>query len=194
MGEHHLNRLLPSRPPHGIDARHATGVDGVPPRRDLDSVSAPSTCKTTGTSGSALAGGVHADAIVERTFPQHDLGRDRHLRLARAHSASQRLIKVTGASVAPCPCDRWRSLARSLALNRTNGWRSGPQILTVGHERAVFVATSGQFCWPPTSSSDWPLTDEEAAYRASRAHIQSIQDRLIASGARDRDEADAFEH
>jgi transposase InsO family protein len=29
---------------------------------------------------------------------------------------------------------------------------------SVGHERAVFVATSGQFCWPPTGSSDWPLT------------------------------------
>ena len=29
---------------------------------------------------------------------------------------------------------------------------------SVGHEWAVFVATSGHFCWPPTGSSDWPLT------------------------------------
>ena len=29
---------------------------------------------------------------------------------------------------------------------------------SVGHERAVFVATSGHFCWPPTGSSEWPLT------------------------------------
>ena len=29
---------------------------------------------------------------------------------------------------------------------------------SVGHEWAVSVATSGQFCWPPTGSSDWPLT------------------------------------
>jgi hypothetical protein len=30
---------------------------------------------------------------------------------------------------------------------------------SVGHEWAVSVATSGQFCWPPTGSSYWPLTD-----------------------------------
>jgi len=29
---------------------------------------------------------------------------------------------------------------------------------SVGHEWAVFVATSGHFCWPPTGSSKWPLT------------------------------------
>ena len=29
---------------------------------------------------------------------------------------------------------------------------------SVGHERAVFMATSGHFCWPPMGSSDWPLT------------------------------------
>ena len=29
---------------------------------------------------------------------------------------------------------------------------------SVGHDRAVLVATSGQFCWPPTGSSKWPLT------------------------------------
>jgi hypothetical protein len=29
---------------------------------------------------------------------------------------------------------------------------------SVGHEWAVSVATSGQFCWPPTGSSYWPLT------------------------------------
>ena len=33
--------------------------------------------------------------------------------------------------------------------------------------------------------------NEEAAYRASRAHIQSVQDRLVALGARDRDEESA---
>ena len=27
-----------------------------------------------------------------------------------------------------------------------------------GHERGVLMATSGHFCWPPTGSSDWPLT------------------------------------
>ncbi|WP_448232811.1 hypothetical protein [Microbacterium lacticum] len=30
---------------------------------------------------------------------------------------------------------------------------------SVGHEWAVSVATSGHFCWPPTGSSYWPLTD-----------------------------------
>jgi hypothetical protein len=34
-----------------------------------------------------------------------------------------------------------------------------PQVgRSVGHERAVFMATSGHFCWPPMGSSDWPLT------------------------------------
>ena len=27
-----------------------------------------------------------------------------------------------------------------------------------GHERAVFMATSGHFYWPPVGSSEWPLT------------------------------------
>ena len=29
-----------------------------------------------------------------------------------------------------------------------------------GHERAVFMATSGHFYWPPVGSSEWPLTNE----------------------------------
>jgi hypothetical protein len=29
---------------------------------------------------------------------------------------------------------------------------------SVGHEWAVFVATSGHFCWPPTGRNYWPLT------------------------------------
>lgn len=29
---------------------------------------------------------------------------------------------------------------------------------SVGHDWAVFMAASGQFCWPPMGSSDWPLT------------------------------------
>ncbi|MEC5178638.1 hypothetical protein RCH16_003678, partial [Cryobacterium sp. MP_M5] len=29
---------------------------------------------------------------------------------------------------------------------------------SVGHEWAVFMATSGHFYWPPVGSSDWPLT------------------------------------
>lgn len=33
---------------------------------------------------------------------------------------------------------------------------------SVGHEWAVSVATSGQFCWPPTGSSYWPLTGDLA--------------------------------
>ena len=28
---------------------------------------------------------------------------------------------------------------------------------SVGHEWAVFVATSGHFCWPPTGRNYWPL-------------------------------------
>ena len=35
------------------------------------------------------------------------------------------------------PGDCWRSLARSTALNRTNGWRSGLQILTNGPTEAI---------------------------------------------------------
>ncbi|MBG6060206.1 hypothetical protein RCH16_003684, partial [Cryobacterium sp. MP_M5] len=34
-----------------------------------------------------------------------------------------------------------------------------PQVgRSVGHEWAVFMATSGHFYWPPVGSSDWPLT------------------------------------
>ena len=34
-----------------------------------------------------------------------------------------------------------------------------PQVgRSVGHEWAVSLANSGHFYWPPTGSSDWPLT------------------------------------
>ena len=34
-----------------------------------------------------------------------------------------------------------------------------PQVgRSVGHERAVFMATSGHFYWPPVGTSEWPLT------------------------------------
>lgn len=29
---------------------------------------------------------------------------------------------------------------------------------SVGHEWALFMATSGQFSWPPVGRSSWPLT------------------------------------
>ena len=40
---------------------------------------------------------------------------------------------------------------------------------SVGHERAVFMATSGHFCWPPMGSSQRPLTDGLAAANAVTA-------------------------
>jgi len=47
---------------------------------------------------------------------------------------------------------------------------------SVGHEWAVFVATSGQFCWPPMGSSDWPLTvsDRTVWKHVSRSHGWSV--------------------
>jgi len=59
---------------------------------------------------------------------------------------------------------------------------------SVGHDRAVLVATSGQFCWPPTGSSNWPLT-------LARAHARSgdpvpIATYLGLSGKADRAFAD----
>jgi len=29
-----------------------------------------------------------------------------------------------------------------------------------GHEWAVYMATSGHFCWPPVGRNYWPLTSE----------------------------------
>ena len=41
-----------------------------------------------------------------------------------------------------------------------------PQVgRSVGHEWAVFMATSGHFCWPPAGRSDWPLTHQEAMFK-----------------------------
>ena len=34
---------------------------------------------------------------------------------------------------------------------------------SVGHERAVFMATSGHFYWPPVGTSEWPLTGDLAS-------------------------------
>ncbi|MET3708875.1 hypothetical protein ABIB17_003524 [Arthrobacter sp. UYEF6] len=30
---------------------------------------------------------------------------------------------------------------------------------SAGHEWAVFMATSGHFCWPPMGTNYWPLTE-----------------------------------
>ncbi|MBG6060169.1 hypothetical protein RCH16_003644, partial [Cryobacterium sp. MP_M5] len=38
---------------------------------------------------------------------------------------------------------------------------------SVGHEWAVFMATSGHFYWPPVGSSDWPLTVLSATVRVA---------------------------
>jgi hypothetical protein len=30
---------------------------------------------------------------------------------------------------------------------------------SASHERAVFMATGGHFCWPPAGTNYWPLTE-----------------------------------
>ena len=45
---------------------------------------------------------------------------------------------------------------------------------SVGHDRAVLVATSGQFCWPPTGSSNWPLTDSIVNRLANNARVINL--------------------
>ena len=112
--------------PDGIDAHHAAGTDGTPLRRDVNSVLHP-----------VLAEGLAPAARLRRSrrcdhgpdHPQHDLGRDRQLQHARAHSTRNRLATVTEGVSGARPRDRWRSLARTPALNRTNKWRSKLQIL-----------------------------------------------------------------
>jgi hypothetical protein len=51
------------------------------------------------------------------------------LQHARAHSTRKRLATITEGVSGARPHDRWRSPARTPALNRTNKWRSKLQIL-----------------------------------------------------------------
>ncbi len=45
---------------------------------------------------------------------------------------------------------------------------------SVGHDRAVFVATSGHFCWPPMGTSYWPLTRDHPNALAERHAALSL--------------------
>ncbi len=45
---------------------------------------------------------------------------------------------------------------------------------SVGHDWAVSVATSGQFRWPPTGSSNWPLTLEAVALALNNRPRKSL--------------------
>lgn len=94
-----------------------------------------------------LGSGVHADAIMDRIDPQQDLGRDRQLQHARAHSTRNRLATVAEGVSGARLRDRWRSLARTPSLNRANKWRSQLQILMMhipwSYRSKRFIISSG---------------------------------------------------
>jgi hypothetical protein len=103
----------------------AAGTDGTPLQGNINSALHP-----------VLAKGLAPAARLRRSRrdhgpdpPQHDLGQDRQLQHARAHNTRNRLATVTEGVSGARPRDRWRSLARTPALNRTNKWRSKLQIL-----------------------------------------------------------------
>ena len=80
----------------------------------------------TGTSGAALAGGVHADAIEDRTpVSQRDLGRDPPHTTCASTQHQPAPHHSDGAVSGTMPCDCWRSLARSLTLDRTKDAAQG---------------------------------------------------------------------
>ena len=55
-----------------------------------------------------------------------------------------------------------------------------------GHEWAVFMATSGHFCWPPVGTNYWPLTAKERNAAAATQHAAVLSsnryaDQVLAS-------------
>ena len=57
-----------------------------------------------------------------------------------------------------------------------------PQVgRSVGHEWAFSPATSGHFYWPPTGSSDWPLTPNLYPLNPLTRHGQGVQSLLACS-------------
>ncbi len=77
-----------------------------------------------------LGSGVHADAIMDRIIHNTIWVKTGNYNMRRTHSTRNRLAAVTEGVSGARPRDRWRSLARTPALNRTNRWRSKLQILS----------------------------------------------------------------